>query len=220
MNDRELATRERILVAARREFFQKGFHRASLRDIADAANVTTGSLYWHFKNKVELLDTVIGPHYEHVVEIYKRFVESYSRLSISEKIANIHSDSLACVFEILDYMYAYIPEFKFLVANASDTKYANFLHELIEYEMDETHKFYELLEEQYATLQDDFREIEHMIVSGLFTSIFEMFIHEYPLDKAKRCAVQIVNFYTAGWLYVMDFPLPEAMKKNKKNYSC
>ena len=49
-----LETRNRILDAAERVFFEKGVSRTSLADIAQAAGVTRGAIYWHFANKGEL----------------------------------------------------------------------------------------------------------------------------------------------------------------------
>jgi len=47
-------TRSRILDAAEHVFFEKGVSRTSLADIAQAAGVTRGAIYWHFENKGDL----------------------------------------------------------------------------------------------------------------------------------------------------------------------
>lgn len=47
-------TRERIIASAARVFAHKGFQRASLDEVAAAAGVTKGAIYWHFKNKNDL----------------------------------------------------------------------------------------------------------------------------------------------------------------------
>lgn len=52
-------TREDILDAAERVFFAKGVPATSLADIAQAANVTRGAVYWHFKNKPDVLDAML-----------------------------------------------------------------------------------------------------------------------------------------------------------------
>ncbi len=54
-----LETRERILDAAERVFQQKGVSRTSLHEVAAAAGVTRGAIYWHFQNKAELFDAMI-----------------------------------------------------------------------------------------------------------------------------------------------------------------
>lgn len=48
------ATRNSLLDAAERVFYEKGVSRASLSDIAQAAGATRGAIYWHFKDKAEL----------------------------------------------------------------------------------------------------------------------------------------------------------------------
>ena len=51
-------TRQQILDAAVREFSAHGVSGTSLTDIAAAAGVTRGAIYWHFKNKVDLFNEV------------------------------------------------------------------------------------------------------------------------------------------------------------------
>ena len=47
-------TRRDILEAAFASFTQKGFMRTTLDDVARAAGVTRGAVYWHFKDKLDL----------------------------------------------------------------------------------------------------------------------------------------------------------------------
>lgn len=48
-------TRKSILDAAVCAFYAKGVAQATLEDIAEAAGVTRGAVYWHFKNKQEIV---------------------------------------------------------------------------------------------------------------------------------------------------------------------
>src|SRR6476659_11387172 len=52
-------TRARLLDAAEQVFHDKGVAHASLEDIAAAAKVTRGAIYWHFKDKAELFDAMM-----------------------------------------------------------------------------------------------------------------------------------------------------------------
>lgn len=52
-------TRHQLLEAAQRVFAEKGVSRTSLQDIAQAAGVTRGAIYWHFKNKAELFNAIM-----------------------------------------------------------------------------------------------------------------------------------------------------------------
>lgn len=60
-----LETRNRILDTAEQVFLEKGVSRTSLADIAGAAGLTRGAIYWHFKNKADLfqgmMDRIVLP---------------------------------------------------------------------------------------------------------------------------------------------------------------
>lgn len=47
-------TRQQIIDAARQVFYERGVARTTLEQIAKAAGVTRGAVYWHFANKTEL----------------------------------------------------------------------------------------------------------------------------------------------------------------------
>lgn len=52
-------TRERILQAAMQVFVQKGWQKTSLDEIAAAAGLTKGAIYWHFRNKHDLFFALV-----------------------------------------------------------------------------------------------------------------------------------------------------------------
>ena len=54
-----LETRHAILDAAERVFHAKGVANTSLADVAEAAGVTRGAIYWHFKDKADLFDAMM-----------------------------------------------------------------------------------------------------------------------------------------------------------------
>jgi TetR/AcrR family acrAB operon transcriptional repressor len=53
------ATRAGILDAAEHLFHAQGVSRTSLQDIATAAGVTRGAVYWHFKDKIDLFNALM-----------------------------------------------------------------------------------------------------------------------------------------------------------------
>lgn len=56
--DDALATRDHILDAAEVVFEQRGVSRCSLQEVAQAAGVTRGAIYWHFENKADLANAM------------------------------------------------------------------------------------------------------------------------------------------------------------------
>jgi TetR/AcrR family acrAB operon transcriptional repressor len=55
-----LATRCHLLDTAERMFNEKGVSRTSLGDIAEAAGMTRGAIYWHFKDKADLFNAMVA----------------------------------------------------------------------------------------------------------------------------------------------------------------
>lgn len=51
-------TREDILNAAVQIFSEKGVAQSTLDEIAKAAHVTRGAIYWHFENKTQIFDAL------------------------------------------------------------------------------------------------------------------------------------------------------------------
>jgi AcrR family transcriptional regulator len=61
------ATKERILEAAYKLFYRKGFGRVAIDDIAEQAGVTKRTLYYHYKSKDDLLADVLD--HQHVLAL-------------------------------------------------------------------------------------------------------------------------------------------------------
>ncbi len=55
----ESNTRQKILLASRMVFAEKGFHKAKMDEIAETAGVGKGTIYDYFKSKRELFETMI-----------------------------------------------------------------------------------------------------------------------------------------------------------------
>ncbi|MDW5316701.1 TetR family transcriptional regulator [Rhizobium sp. PL01] len=90
-------TRNSILSAAERVFFEKGVANASLDDVAKAAGVTRGAIYWHFSNKtdlfLELYNTVTLPLEDMIVRDTEQ--PAGEVLSVIEKSAGDWLEGLA-----------------------------------------------------------------------------------------------------------------------------
>lgn len=61
-------TRERLLDAARRLFAERGYEAATVRDIANAADLSTGAVFASFSDKADLFNEVIIADYQALSE--------------------------------------------------------------------------------------------------------------------------------------------------------
>jgi len=67
------STREQIIAAADRLFYQNGFEFTSFSDIADAVKISRGNFYYHFKSKDEILDAVIAERLNNTRQMLKQW---------------------------------------------------------------------------------------------------------------------------------------------------
>lgn len=79
--------RKRIVEAARRLFYEKGYERTTLEDIAERLNVTKPFIYSYYKNKNELLHEIAEQCISECLEAQSRILAG--KLSTAEKLAKI-----------------------------------------------------------------------------------------------------------------------------------
>ncbi|RMH30612.1 MAG: TetR/AcrR family transcriptional regulator [Planctomycetota bacterium] len=84
-------TRERILEVARRLFHEQGYHATGVSTILREADVRSGSLYYFFENKEELLKATLRWYLEHLGPIV---------LAPAEQATD---DPIGRVFALLDW---------------------------------------------------------------------------------------------------------------------
>ena len=65
--------RERLLEAARDLFYRRGIERTALADIAKAADVPLGNVYYYFKAKDDIVRAVIAAHLENLQAVLGTF---------------------------------------------------------------------------------------------------------------------------------------------------
>ncbi len=63
-----MPTEQRIVAAATTLFFEKGYHAATMREVAAAAGIKAGSLYNHFRGKEDLLFLVASRTMQELLE--------------------------------------------------------------------------------------------------------------------------------------------------------
>jgi AcrR family transcriptional regulator len=89
-------TREEILRAAAEVFTRKGFHGASVDDVAAAAGFTKGAVYSNFSSKDELFLALLDDRWGREAELWVRtFTEAPSPAAAWEAIARYHADDAA-----------------------------------------------------------------------------------------------------------------------------
>lgn len=187
MNLKEFSTRQLIIDAGKKEFLEKGFQGASLRNISQNAFVTTGAMYGYFSSKEDLFSTIVKPCCAAVKCRFSLAGGGFFELPKND-------DSFDCINWMLDYIYDHYDVFKILICCSQGTQYEDFVHDMVEIEMESTMKFAPNVDKQLC----------HMIVSGMFGSIFELIEHDIPIEEAKPYVSKLREFNHAGWMKLLE----------------
>lgn len=77
MTQKGKISRERIIEAANRLIYTKGYNQTSISDVATAVGITKGNLHYHFKSKEELLEAIIQFRLLMIKEMLNQWEEQY-----------------------------------------------------------------------------------------------------------------------------------------------
>ena len=203
MSNEESTTLKNILSAGKAEFLEKDFNSASLRNIVKTAGVTTGAFYGYFSGKEALFAALVEEHAKAIMNIFMSAQESFEELSDEEKINHIGVESRTSLNEIVDYIYEHFDEFKLIICKSEGTSYENFIHNMVEIEVEETYQFIDALRSQGKHAPNIEKAVCHMIVSGMFSGIFELIEHDMKKENAKKHVSEFQDFYIAGWSKIL-----------------
>ena len=203
MNEKEQTTLNRIFSAAFQEFLEKGYQSASLRNIVKMAGVTTGALYGYYKSKEELFEALVGEHYDFLLDCFCRVQKEFAEIPPEQQPSHLTSTSGECMYEMLLYAYEHLNEFKLILCCSEGTRFSRLIDEMVEIETKGTHDYLEVLKRLGRPSPPIDARLEHILITGMFNTFFELIIHEMPLEEAKHYLQAMRTFYTAGWMKLM-----------------
>ena len=204
MQDTSNLTLNKIQQAAIDEFLEKGFRGASLRQIVKHAGVTTGAFYGYFSSKEALFASIVEPHAQAIMANFMEAQLRFADLPKNEQPSHMGIESSSCIDWMVDYICEHRDPIKLLLSKAEGTSYGNFVHNIVEVEVEYTLKYMDVLRELGYTVPRLDKTLCHIIASGMFGGIFEVVIHDNPKNQAMRDVGQLRAFYTAGWLALIE----------------
>ncbi len=202
-------TRENILNTAKKHFLRDGLDGASLRNIVKDAGLTTGAFYKYFPTKESLFDALIDPYVEHIYKIYDDVLAEFEELSPQEQTDHMAVSSEDGIARIIDYVYDNYDSFRLLLKCGDSGKYADFIHSMVEREMQSTLNYMETMRKAGFDIPLIGKSLLHMVSTGFFSAVFQIIEHDMEKETAKANIAQLKEFQTGGWEKLLGIKFPQ-----------
>ncbi|MDD2436436.1 MAG: TetR/AcrR family transcriptional regulator [Massilibacteroides sp.] len=189
--------KERIINVARKQFKQKGFIKASMRDIAKEVNIGVGNIYNYFHNKDELFHCVVKPvtnilekmllkhHGENGLEVlYKNKEENIQNMS-NELFSFINGNK-----ELLDILF-----FK-----AQGSSLENFSETFTDQATLIIKAWFIENKKRHPEINTNFSDfLIHIHTVWQFSLLRELVMHDIGEEEMKKVIQEYIVFETKGW---------------------
>ena len=179
MNYAMSTSKDLIIKSAISEFLKFGYKKASLRNIAKGAGLTTGAFYNYFESKLDLFEVLVAPY------------EKY------------YLDHCAQVREMLETASVFSAG-AVLLNSSEGTDHENFIERLID---DEVNRIIDYFTKNKASLKNNVvldRDFCYSLTKAQFTELFANVRAERDCEVCFKKNILVKQFYEAGWTKIMN----------------
>lgn len=214
--DNEKETKKKLLECAMKEFTEKGYMKASIRNICKEAGVTTGALYFFFKDKEDLFGNLVAETLYGLNQIIEQhFIEeaiatealSGGDISIAAlTAAQGFDDDMAIAREVIRYLFKHKDVVELLLTKAQGSCYENFPDQMVD-KVEEHYTRMYIAMKGYKSKKELTKE-DKFIIHWMSHDQIDIFIHIATHCKnAKEGEKQMKNmmaYMIGGWYRVIN----------------
>ena len=100
-----MSTKDKIMDVALHMFSERGYEAVSIRDICGEVGIKESTLYYHFKNKKDILDSLITKFKDHISGLLSHLSEIPSIPSKKEKKRNSGTSDIVDNYMMDSYLF-------------------------------------------------------------------------------------------------------------------
>ena len=190
----------RIMAAAREEFLEHGYEKASMRGIAGRCGMTAAGIYRHCRDKEDLFCQLVSPAKERLMAWAGEHTRKYEE-PVKRGRKFIWRDSFIDMMR--DVVYPNMEEYHLLVARSKGSRYENFLHDITEMAQDQFLSYLAELREAGSDAPEISPSRMHLLMTAYLTALFEPVVHNYPVEEAFDALTTLEQFFLPGWKKLM-----------------
>ncbi|MBQ9866890.1 MAG: TetR/AcrR family transcriptional regulator [Lachnospiraceae bacterium] len=190
----------KIMAAAKAEFLEMGFEKASMRSIGERAQMTAAAIYRHCRDKEDLFYQLVSPAEEKLMAWARAHTQRYEE-PVKKQKKMVWQDSYIDMMR--EVIYPDMEDYHLLIAKSKGSKYENFLHDMTEMAQE---KFLVYLDELRASgikAPEITRKQLHLLLTAYLTALFEPVVHNYPREEANEALETLEKFFLPGWKKLM-----------------
>lgn len=197
--DNNKETKERLIESARAEFSEKGYTKASLRKICADAGVTTGALYFFFKDKEDLFAAIVEQPFDELKKILLGHFATEKEIPLSAMYEHIDGGHDELSAALIHHLYANFDAFMLLLTKSQGTRFERCVDDLV----DMIDKTYRAIAENIARQLPNKRVNSYMLhwLSHMMIDAFiHLITHEPDESRATVVMSRIMNFLVSSWI--------------------
>lgn len=194
----ERETKELLIISAKKEFSEKGYMKASLRKICSEAGVTTGALYFFFKDKEELFGALVDEPIDRLFELlYRHFDEESKAMAQPSEYKHSDGDHDRFAEALVSHLYHNYDAFILLIKKSQGSCYGDFLDRITLF-----------LEKRYFTFMSNYAKehhwnapnefFVHFIVHTSVNSLVQLLLYEKDVEKAVAVQKKLLDFIVSA----------------------
>jgi AcrR family transcriptional regulator len=194
---RDKETKNLLLKAAKEEFLEYGYQKASLRNICKKAGVTTGALYFFFHDKEDLFASIVEP----MANAVRTMILEHTSLEATQQMditTGIRED-IHVAKKLMHFYYTNKKEALLLLEKAQGSSYESFTDELVKLMELESIKLFDSINAVMGK-NSMFNECTlHWFAHLQVESFLHVLSHDMSEEEAMKQIEVVVTFLRGGY---------------------
>lgn len=214
--DNEKETKKKLLECAMKEFLEKGYMKASLRNICKEAGVTTGALYFFFKDKEDLFGSLMADTLYGLNEIIEKHFKEETiatealaggDMSVAAlAAAQGFDDDMAVARMVLRYLFENKEVIELLLTKSQGSRYEHYADEMVD-KVEEHYTRMYIAMKGYKSKKELTGE-DKFIIHWMSHDQIEIFIHLAThcknIKDGEKQMKNMIAYMIGGWYGVIN----------------
>lgn len=185
---------DKIITAAREEFSEKSYSRASLRKIAEKAGATVGAIQTRYKSKDELFGYLLKPLLDDIGALFQNTKDDYYSGAENDFLAGLKTSMQHESAAILHLIFDHYEEAVLLLCRSAGSSFEHYFDGLVQSKIKESAVFFCV-----EGIDDIDEKLLGLLISVQFDSYRRIVAECTDRKTAERYMDAMMVYHFGGW---------------------